>query len=69
MISKNKVATSIHVDAVQKKAMQLISFQAGVPMTVQIKFGINKYLQEHLEVLRLHGFGFDDKGNLIKVTK
>jgi len=69
MISKNKVATSIHVDAVQKKAMQLISFQSGIPMTVQIKFGINKYLQEHVEILKLHGFVFDSKGNLTTVNK
>lgn len=69
MISKNKVATSVHIDAVQKKAMQLISFQYGVPMTVQIKFGLNKYLQEHIEILKLHGFKFDDKGDIIKVNK
>jgi len=65
---QSKIPTSLCIEINQKKAMQVISTEIGIPMTTQIKFGLDEFLLKHKELLLKKGFQFDIN-NQLTITK
>jgi len=54
-----KIRTSIDIEPAQKRALQLISAEKGIPMGKQVQFALDLYLLEHKDFLKKTGFKFN----------